>query len=109
MGIQPSARATRSAKLRGPVPTPSQTGGRGCCSGLGKAWLGPNDDVLARVLGGVVAPQRLDRRELVAHDRAPLGVGDAVVLDLLDVPAVPDAEREAAAGDQVQRRDLPWR
>ena len=52
----------------------------------------------------VVVPQRAHREHVLAGDRAPFGHGDAVILDLVGVPAEPDAEHEPAVREVVEGR-----
>ena len=62
----------------------------------------PEADVGTFVAGLVLGPDLLHRKYAVLHQpEAALGVR-AVVAHLLDVPAGPDAEEEAAAGEEVE-------
>ena len=81
-------------------------GGLGCWAGLGHDQRGRQLHVLAVEAGLLVAPERLHRQHLLADQLAPLLRHDAVVLHLVDVPAVPDAEDEATVGHGVDRRHL---
>ena len=63
-------------------------------------------EVLAVERRLVLGPQRLHRQHLLAHERSPLLPHDAVILCLVDVPAVADAELDATAGQVVEGGDL---
>src|SRR5437660_5143433 len=54
----------------------------------------------------VVGPEPLHRKDLLACDVAPALEVQTVVLDLVPVPPETHAERHAATGQQVERRNL---
>ena len=62
-------------------------------------------DELAVEASHVVGPERLHREHVLADDVAAVLHGDAVVLDLVLVPAEADAEHEPAARELVERGD----
>ena len=65
-------------------------------------------DEFAVVFGRILCPDRLHRLDALFHQAVlrPLEVVHAVVSHLLDEPANPDADLDAAARDRVQGRDL---
>ena len=79
------------------------TGGCGCCTGFGQAMIGAKSTNSPWYSGVVLGPDRLHRLDPLARQLVAGGEGGAVVLDLVRVPAIADAEQEAAAGDPVDR------
>ena len=80
-------------------------GGCGFCAGLGPLLHLVEVDELAVILGLFLGPDRLHRLDAFARQLVAAGEDSAVVLDLVLVPAVADAEQEAAVGQLVDRRD----
>ena len=93
------------ANIFGPAAPPINTGGWGRCAGLGHDQLGLTFDEAAFVAGYVIAPERLHREHSLAHDLSPVLHGDAVVLELVLVPAEADAEHEPPAGQLIEGGD----
>ena len=84
------------------------TGGCGCCTGLGHDQLGENVTNSPSKPASSSVHISLMARIVLPHHVPPAGRVDAVVLHLLVVPADADPEQEAAAGQVVERGDLPW-
>ena len=102
--IQPSACAEIQPNVFGPPPAPMISGRCGC-TGFGHAQDGPNETnspVVGRLL---LRPQRPHRLDVLAQHRAPPAGRDAVVGELVGVPAEAGAERDPAAGEVVERGD----
>ena len=100
--IHPSAWAAIQSKFFGVPPAPTRIGMRGCWSGLGQAQLGAEAGELPVVRRDLLAPQLGHQLEVLAQHGASPRARHPVVLELLDVPAEPDAESHPAPGEVVE-------
>ena len=102
--IQPCA--SRPARRRaGAAAPPSRIGGCGRCTGRGLLARARHRVELARELHRVLRPQRVQAAQVLVHPRAaPLErhAGGGVLLPL---PAHPEPDVEAAAGEHVERAE----